>query len=78
MIPEAATTALTADDLTPVSDGEQEEMCDSRGDSYHLSPPEHCKIKPQLTFMNFVRSHDNLITGIEALQGEQEINHISS
>ena len=43
---------------------EKETMCDSRGQSYPQSPPQHCKVKPQLSFMKFIRS-DKLVGATE-------------
>ena len=52
---------------------EEREPCeDARDEFYHRSPPDHCKIKPQLSFLRFVKSADmmNLSEGVETMTAE--------
>ena len=45
---------------TMEEDKEQEKADENRDEYYHSAPPSHCKVKPQLSFLKFVKSNESV------------------
>lgn len=66
----------SSDAKTPEQDKEKCE--DARDEFYHSAPPDHCKIKPQFSFLTFVKSTDVMNIsdgGTGAGSGDKESNN---